>query len=223
MLNSKDPATAAAAEQQLQQLARATQGNPRTILQNGTIISHQSREPSLYPLRSSKPLQPISNGSNGVDYHSSGELSQPTLAPLDHYTSQGMNYQNGYTHSENQSGQHFSPRESSSTPRQPMGQEDMKAFGCNNCGKRFARRSDLARHGKQISRDTCCQILNAIHLERIHTGHRPHVCDFPGCEKRFIQRSALTVHSRVHSGDKPHMCERCGKVGWSLQEDSTIV
>lgn len=50
--------------------------------------------------------------------------------------------------------------------------------------------------------------------ERIHSGVRPHVCDYPGCGKQFIQRSALTVHSRVHTGEKPHMCERCGKVGF---------
>lgn len=80
------------------------------------------------------------------------------------------------------------PQPPRSAPTQPT-----KSYPCSTCTKQFARRSDLARH------------------ERIHSGHRPHMCDYPNCGKQFIQRSALTVHQRVHTGEKPHHCEICAK------------
>lgn len=62
----------------------------------------------------------------------------------------------------------------------------------------------------------CDSLYADVDEERIHSGVRPHVCDYPNCGKQFIQRSALTVHSRVHTGEKPHMCERCGKVSTNI-------
>ncbi|EGD90924.2 uncharacterized protein TERG_07147 [Trichophyton rubrum CBS 118892] len=94
----------------------------------------------------------------------------------------------GYAHSA-----HGSDYGRSTTSMRPTGLPALKTFHCQTCSKGFARRSDLARH------------------ERIHSGIRPHACDWPGCGKQFIQRSALTVHTRVHTGEKPHMCDRCGK------------
>lgn len=107
-------------------------------------------------------------------------------------------------------------------PQQPQQQQTptapVKAYPCSTCGKGFARRSDLARHGKS-SQDGNENVQNctnkSMFIERIHTGVRPHVCDYPKCQKGFIQRSALTVHQRVHTGEKPHRCETCAKVSYS--------
>ena len=33
---------------------------------------------------------------------------------------------------------------------------------------------------------------------RTHTGEKPYICKFPGCNRRFTQSSNLSAHEKVH-------------------------
>lgn len=200
ILNSKGPAAAvAAAEQQLQQhLVEVAHGNGRSYSETG---SERGISPQLRPGQS---LHDISSMSDAGRFASSPHLQQSMPMLSDSFLPHEGGSESGYDgHQGDQV--HGGPRSSDNGVA--------KAFACSTCKKGFARRSDLARHGMHIFSFEASDLeLTCRTTERIHTGVRPHVCDYPGCNKQFIQRSALTVHARVHTGEKPHMCEHCTKV-----------
>lgn len=167
--------------------------------------SRYSSQQPQQPLPSYPPMQ--AHNMNTMRYPSPSQMQSPMM----------LNQNPGYIPSppDHTYAQQGPPDQQLSRPASDTGPP--KAFECQTCTKRFARRSDLARHGKELGPhpptppSLYAPMLTSI-LERIHSGIRPHVCDYPNCGKQFIQRSALTVHQRVHTGEKPHMCERCGKV-----------
>ena len=100
-------------------------------------------------------------------------------------------------------------------------------FVCGTCQKTFARRSDLVRHGTF----PLLVLLTVFFLQNEYIlvygalspcrhpliPSRPYKCD--ECGKEFIQRSALTVHTRVHTGERPHTCSECLK---SFSDSSSL-
>lgn len=148
------------------------------------------------------------NPTGGISHHAQQyHIAQPATM---HYPRLNHNQPSQMMQSNTSAVSAHSPIDLEEDSPKPKTEPTVKSFTCTTCAKAFARRSDLARHGELIKVANKTQLTS--HTERIHSGDRPHRCDFPNCGKEFIQRSALTVHSRVHTGEKPHKCEICNKV-----------
>jgi uncharacterized Zn-finger protein len=201
---SKGVAAAAAANgiaQDLHLLQSIQQANSIPMSDTGSERgnSPHDSEHSRYSAPRYGPINGMNGAPNNMRYPSPTAM-QNTMPMIQQPYQSTSSFDNG-----------MMQQESTRPARQAGDDSAQKAFPCSSCGKGFARRSDLARHGMFPPIVTCGSCANE-YLERIHSGVRPHVCEYLGCGKQFIQRSALTVHMRVHTGEKPHMCERCGKV-----------
>ncbi|KAI8431868.1 hypothetical protein MSG28_004427 [Choristoneura fumiferana] len=76
--------------------------------------------------------------------------------------------------------------------RNHFGKMRERKFICENCGKAFFTKSDVA-----------------VHM-RTHTGETPYACAI--CPSKFTQSSAMLRHLKTHSGEKSHGCHTCGKM-----------
>ncbi|XP_033611459.1 zinc finger protein 2 isoform X2 [Cryptotermes secundus] len=66
----------------------------------------------------------------------------------------------------------------------------IKLFHCHDCGKNFAKKTQLVLH------------MSA------HTGAKPYICS--QCGRTFASRINLKKHLFTHTGEKPYLCTRCG-------------
>lgn len=76
----------------------------------------------------------------------------------------------------------------------------------------WVRKGPKSRKCGTCSRLLSCQSALNIHM-RLHTGKKPHVCNFTDgtrvCTAAFAQAGTLKVHKRMHTGEKPFVCS-CG-------------
>ena len=131
----------------MQQSNPAAQLNGRPFSEPGSdggISPHLSEHSSRYSTRSVQPLQPYPNIANAPLLQ---QQSLPMLSNI--YMNPNGAIENGFSHPQ-QNGIHRQEADQNYSTARPSTSNGavLKAFACASCGKAFARRSDLARHGQ---------------------------------------------------------------------------
>ena len=92
-----------------------------------------------------------------------------------------------------------------------IGKIPVREYQCDygNCTKKYRTRFSLKRHYLShlgIKQHQCPHCEKRFRLvqylnEHIytHTGERPFVCNYPGCNKRFRQAGKLSIHKKQHN------------------------
>ena len=142
ILNSRGPAAVPTVEQQLQHhINQLPQIHNQPYLDSSSDRGnspHASDHSSRYSNRPGDPLQRLANMANNAQFATPPQLPQSIpMLPGSFMTHNGDASFVDMTHNSNAVKPTGSQSNSQST----------KAFACSSCGKAFARRSDLARHG----------------------------------------------------------------------------
>ena len=143
ILNNRGPAAAAAAAAADQPLQHYSDVNGRPISEAGSergMSPHMSDLTSRFPSRSGSQFP-------GMSMTSAPHLQQAFPMIPNPYPTPTESIDSGFAHAQNDE-QHADRVGNASAAGDNTSQS--KAFPCSSCGKGFARRSDLARHGKKL-------------------------------------------------------------------------